>query len=44
MITELKANQVEYIEQHVVKHNDIITSYGPDGAQEFGQSLVKALS
>jgi len=44
MINELKANNVEYIVQHVVAHDDIITSDGPDGAKEFGKSLVEALS
>ncbi|MDH4616471.1 DJ-1/PfpI family protein [Brevibacillus sp. AY1] len=43
MINELAANEVEYVKQHVVAHDDIITSDGPDGAREFGQSLVKAL-
>lgn len=43
-INELKANDVEYIVQHVVAHDDIITGDGPDGAKEFGESLVKALS
>lgn len=42
-IDQLKANHVTYIAQHVVAHNDIITSDGPDGAAEFGASLVKAL-
>ncbi|WP_445491513.1 DJ-1/PfpI family protein [Niallia sp. 03133] len=41
---ELKAHNVEYVEQHVVSHDDIITGDGPDGAKEFGKSLVKALS
>jgi protease I len=44
MINELKANNVEYLEQHVVKHDDIITSDGPQGAREFGQTLVEALA
>ena len=39
----LKANNVTYVKQHVVVHNDIITADGPDGAEEFGKSLVKAL-
>lgn len=40
---QLKSHHVEYVEQHVVAYNDIITSDGPDGAKEFGQSLVQAL-
>ncbi|WP_044642001.1 DJ-1/PfpI family protein [Risungbinella massiliensis] len=43
-INELKANNVEYVVQHVVAHDDIITGDGPDGAKEFGKSLVKVLS
>ena len=42
-IDELKANHVEYVEQHVVAHDDIITGDGPDGAREFGESLAAAL-
>ncbi|TYR79326.1 DJ-1/PfpI family protein [Priestia megaterium] len=42
-INELKANNVEYVVEHVVAHDDIITGDGPDGAKEFGQSLAKAL-
>lgn len=41
---ELKTLNVEYVEQHVVAHDDIITGDGPDGAKEFGNSLVEALS
>ncbi|KAA0562302.1 DJ-1/PfpI family protein [Bacillus sp. CH30_1T] len=41
---ELKAHNVEYVEQHVVSHDDIITGDGPDGAKEFGKSLVVAIS
>ncbi|QOV12633.1 DJ-1/PfpI family protein [Viridibacillus arvi] len=41
---ELKNLNVEYVEQHVVVHDDIITGDGPDGAKEFGKSLVEALS
>jgi protease I len=40
---ELKANNVKYVEQHVVTHDDIITGDGPDGAKEFGKALVNAL-
>ncbi|WP_332696202.1 DJ-1/PfpI family protein [Halalkalibacter lacteus] len=43
MINELKANDVEYVVQNVVAHEDIITSNGPDGAKDFGESLVNAL-
>jgi protease I len=42
-INVLKENKVNYIPEHVVAHKDIITGDGPDGAKEFGQSLVKAL-
>ncbi|MDF2652051.1 MAG: peptidase [Paenibacillus sp.] len=41
---ELHDHNVEYVEQHVVVHKDIITGDGPDGAKEFGKSLVEALS
>ncbi|WP_100407766.1 DJ-1/PfpI family protein [Bacillus solitudinis] len=44
MINELKENDVEYVVQNVVAHKDIITSNGPDGAKDFGESLVSALS
>lgn len=40
----LKANNVNYVDQHVVAHKDIITGDGPDGARAFGESLVKALA
>jgi protease I len=43
MINELKANNVEYVETHVIEHSDIITSDGPMGAKDFGAALVKAL-
>lgn len=43
-IDQLKANHVTYIAQHVVVHNDIITADGPDGAAQFGASLVQALN
>jgi protease I len=42
-IDQLKANNVNYVEKHVVAHDDIITGDGPDGAKEFGKSLVQAL-
>ncbi|MBR9663103.1 MULTISPECIES: DJ-1/PfpI family protein [Bacillus cereus group] len=42
-INELKANNVKYVDQHVVAHADIITGDGPDGAKEFGGNLVTAL-
>lgn len=41
---QLKTNHVTYVEKHVVAHDDIITGDSPDGAKEFGQALVKALS
>ncbi|AKG36753.1 DJ-1/PfpI family protein [Paenibacillus durus] len=44
MIDELKANSVDYVVQNVVAHDDIITSNGPDGARDFGKSLVTALA
>ncbi|NMM52345.1 DJ-1 family protein [Paenibacillus aquistagni] len=37
---KLKAYEVEYSDQHVVAHRDIITADGPDGAAEFGEALV----
>ncbi|OEH91968.1 DJ-1/PfpI family protein [Bacillus solimangrovi] len=40
---ELEVHNVDYVEQHVVAHDDIITGDGPDGAKEFGKSLVEAL-
>ncbi|MGG4221182.1 DJ-1/PfpI family protein [Paenibacillus jamilae] len=40
---QLQSHQVQYVAQHVVAHNDIITADGPDGAQEFGEALVHAL-
>lgn len=43
MINELAANDVEYVAEHVVTHDDIVTSDGPDGAKAFGKSLVRAL-
>ncbi|WP_223065895.1 DJ-1/PfpI family protein [Paenibacillus caui] len=42
-INELKAGSVDYVAQHVVASPDIITGDGPDGAEEFGAALVKAL-
>ncbi|MDT3425381.1 protease I [Paenibacillus forsythiae] len=44
MIDELKANSADYVVQNVVAHDDIITSNGPDGARDFGKSLVAALA
>lgn len=44
MIDELKANSADYVVQNVVAHDDIITSNGPDGARDFGKSLVSALA
>ncbi|MFD2617842.1 DJ-1/PfpI family protein [Terrilactibacillus laevilacticus] len=43
-IDQLKANNVKYVGGHVVAAEDIITGDGPDGAEEFGKSLVKALN
>ncbi|PEX86956.1 DJ-1/PfpI family protein [Bacillus cereus] len=43
MINTLKDNNVEYIAQHVIAHDDIITSDGPEGAIQFGESIVKTL-
>ncbi|MEW4154378.1 DJ-1/PfpI family protein [Bacillus thuringiensis] len=43
MIYKLKEHHVEYVTHHVVIHNDIITSDGPEGAKEFGEALVKAI-
>ncbi|MDM5340416.1 DJ-1/PfpI family protein [Fictibacillus enclensis] len=40
---ELIAVDVNYVEQHVVAYDDIITGDGPQGAKEFGKALVKAL-
>jgi protease I len=42
-INELRANNAEYLVQHVVARHDIIIPDGPDGAKEFGESLVAAL-
>lgn len=42
-INELQANNVKYVNQHVVAHEDIITGDGPEGAREFGENLVAAL-
>ncbi|WP_128894338.1 DJ-1/PfpI family protein [Longirhabdus pacifica] len=39
----LKENNVQYVEQHVVAHSDIITGDGPDGAKAFGEKLVEVL-
>lgn len=40
MINKLKEHGVEYLEQNVVSHKDIITSNGPDGAEDFGKALL----
>ncbi|MNN33405.1 putative cysteine protease YraA [compost metagenome] len=40
---QLKSRNVEYVEQHVVAYDDIITGDGPEGAKDFGAALVKAL-
>lgn len=44
MINALKDNNVEYVAQHVVSHKDIITSDGPDGAINFGESIVEIMN
>lgn len=44
MIDQLKANEVQYVDDHVVAHEDVITSDGPQGAREFGKALAHALS
>lgn len=41
---QLKVNNVNYVEDHVAAHDDIITADGPDGAQAFGEALVQALN
>lgn len=41
---EIKAHQAEYVPQHVVKYDDIITGDGPTGAKEFGLALLNALN
>lgn len=43
MIDELKKADVTYLTDHVVKHDDIITSDGPMGAKDFGETLVEVL-
>ncbi|AXI27864.1 peptidase [Priestia megaterium] len=43
-INILKENKVHYVSEHVIVHRDIITGDGPEGAKEFGQSIVKALT
>lgn len=43
MIAELKKAHVTYLTDHVVKHDDIITSDGPMGAKDFGEALLEAL-
>lgn len=44
MINALKDNNVEYVAKHVVSHKDIITSDGPDGAINFGESIVERMN
>ncbi|MCM3738373.1 DJ-1/PfpI family protein [Bacillus cytotoxicus] len=44
MINALKDNNVEYVAQHVIAHNDIITSDGPEGAIGFGERIVETLN
>lgn len=43
MIHALKDNNVEYISGHVIAHDDVITSDGPEGAMQFGESIVTTL-
>lgn len=44
MINELKANNVTYLDEKVVAHNDIVTSNNPTGAVDFGKALLNILS
>lgn len=41
---KLSSFNVEYVAQHVVAHQDIITGDGPEGAQDFGKALAEALN
>lgn len=43
MINELKTNEVTYLEEKVVAHNDIVTSNNPTGATDFGKTLLNVL-
>lgn len=40
MKNKIKENGVTYLEQNVVKYDDIITSNGPIGAKDFGNALL----
>lgn len=40
MINKLIKHNVNYLEKNVVVHSDIITSNGPDGAEDFGLALL----
>ena len=40
MKDKIKENGVTYLEENVVKYNDIITSNGPEGAKDFGNTLL----
>lgn len=40
MKNKLKENKVNYLEQNVVEYSDVITSNGPDGAEDFGKALL----
>lgn len=40
MINKLIKHNVNYLEKNVVVHSDIITSNGPDGAEDFGSALL----
>ena len=37
---ELIKHNVSYLEKNVVVHSDIVTSNGPDGAEDFGLALL----
>lgn len=40
MINKLIQHNVNYLEKNVVVHSDIITSNGPEGAEDFGLTLL----
>ena len=40
MKNKMKENNVTYLEQNIVKYDDIITSNGPIGAKDFGNTLL----
>ncbi|MNW35393.1 putative cysteine protease YraA [compost metagenome] len=41
---QLKAYNAEYLEQHIVVLDDIITADGPEGAESFGIALLNVLN